>query len=70
MVAPASTAARELATAMSPSLWAWMPMAVLLTFLSSRIVSAIKLGRLPPLVSHRASQSAPASEAARTAASA
>ncbi len=69
-VQPASTAASALATARSPSLWVWIPRRVGTVALTTPTTSAMKLGRLPPLVSHSVIQSAPASAAARTAASA
>ncbi len=65
MVAPASTAASEFATANSLSLCAWMPTLALNMEWASRTALSISLGRLPPLVSQRTRYSAPASSATR-----
>jgi hypothetical protein len=59
---PARTAASELATACSVSLWAWMPRWLPGTILTtSRTISSISCGSVPPLVSHSTTQRAPAS---------
>ena len=50
---PSSTAARELATASSESLWAWMPRAALGNcFCTALTISISSEVRVPPLVSH------------------
>ena len=56
---PASTAASAFATASSPSLWLWMPSGVRSSRRTSAVTSATQWGRLPPLVSHSTTQSAP-----------
>ena len=69
-VAPASTAASELATAHAVSSWQWMPSLTWVACSTSLTTSAIPSGSMPPLVSHRATRSAPASTAAATTSSA
>ena len=66
-VAPASTAAIELATAHPVSLWQWMPTRAPVERTTSSTTSATWPGSIPPLVSHSATTSAPASVATRTA---
>ena len=64
-VAPACTARMELATAISLSLWQWMPTAAFGKRAQTvRVMSKISSGKLPPLVSHSTRLSAPASTAA------
>ena len=69
-VAPASTAAIELATAQPVSLWQWMPTRAEVAATASATTSATWSGSMPPLVSQRATTSAPDSIAARTTSSA
>ncbi|MBV6476602.1 MAG: hypothetical protein MOGDAGHF_02197 [Rhodocyclaceae bacterium] len=69
-VAPACTAITELATAISQSLWQWMPIGVLNCETTFFVMSKMTSGKVPPLVSHRHRQSAPASAAALRVASA
>src|SRR5450759_1176309 len=59
-VAPASTAARVLATARSPSLWVWMPMTPSKRRRTSATISTRRRVTVPPLVSQRQRTSAPA----------
>ena len=54
----------ELATARSPSLWAWMPTGTPNRATTPATASATAPGSAPPLVSQSTSQSAPASAAA------
>ncbi len=63
-VAPASTATRVLATARSPSLWQWMPSVTGTPSRTSETIRRTSLGRLPPLVSHSTTTSAPPRRAA------
>ena len=63
-VAPASTAARVLATATSESLWVWMPRMPSNRLRTSATISVSRPVSVPPLVSHRQSTLAPASRAA------
>ena len=51
----------EFATAISQSLWAWMPSGVSNRERTCSTASVISDGKVPPLVSHRTSHSAPAS---------
>jgi hypothetical protein len=74
---PAATAAIEFATAISASLWVWMPQVTAgaaASFSSeSRTSSTIRSSSsvsVPPFVSHRTSVREPASRAARNVASA
>jgi len=60
MVAPPSTAARELATARSASLCAWIPSGRSNRLATTSMAVLTSPGSVPPLVSHRTSQSAPA----------
>ncbi len=60
-VAPASMAASEFATAQPLSLWAWMPTRTPVVSITSWTTSETQSGSIPPLVSHRATTSAPAS---------
>ena len=69
-LAPASIAASELATAQPVSLWQWMPSRALVEARTSATTSCTCGGSIPPLVSQRATTSAPASAATRTASSA
>jgi len=66
-VTPFSTATRELATAISESLWVWIPSGSRVVFRTSRTIFATSDGSEPPLVSHRTRQSAPPSAAAASA---
>ena len=60
--APARTAASELATACSVSLWAWMPTwSPGMCFVTSVTIASTSCGMVPPLVSHSTTQRAPAS---------
>ena len=68
-MAPASTAARVLATAQPVSLWAWMPR-LTPTSVAAVTISPTHGGSIPPLVSQSTTTSAPASAAVRTASSA
>ena len=69
--APASTAASEFATAQPQSSWAWMPsLSPGMAFVTSRTMRSTSCGSVPPLVSHRTIQRAPASCAAPAQASA
>ena len=65
--APAATAASELATAHSASLWVWMPTSTPSpsSATTAAVAAPTNSGRLPPLVSQRVTFSAPASAAAR-----
>ncbi len=63
-VAPAATAASELATASSASLWQWMPSGTPTAARAARVASVTVAGTLPPRVSQRQSSVAPASAAA------
>ena len=63
-VAPACTAITELATAISQSLWQWMPIGVLNLATTCCVMAKMSFGKVPPLVSHRHRLSAPASAAA------
>ena len=65
-VAPASTASSVLATAMSPSLCTWMPMAQSTASSAFVTPSTIAPGSAPPLVSQSATVEAPAPAAARS----
>ena len=74
---PAATAAIELATASSASLWAWMPHVTAGASGSassdartSPMIALSSSLRVPPFVSHRTSVRAPAWRAARRVASA
>ena len=65
--APCRTAARLLAAARSESLWQWMPSRTLgKRARTVETASAMNSGKLPPLVSHRARQEAPAWAAAES----
>jgi len=65
MRAPACTAASELATASSASLWTWMPIGTPGNrAATAAVISATSEVSRPPLVSHGTSASAPASAAA------
>jgi hypothetical protein len=64
--APASTAASEFATAQPVSLWQWMPSGADDASRTAWTTSASSAGSMPPLVSHSATTSAPASTAVRT----
>ena len=64
--APAWTAANVPATAVSASLWVWMPRETGISPLTRVTMSEMWLGRVPPLVSHSTTHSAPASAAALT----
>ena len=64
--APASTAARALATATPASLWVWMPTLHPTASAAARVAAATCSGIAPPFVSHRQTVSAPASSAARS----
>ena len=66
--APASTAASELATANSQSLWQWMPTGTATDSTTFRTARAMSSGIVPPLVSQSTTMPAPASAAARKAA--
>src|SRR6516225_11090572 len=69
--APARTAASELATACSVSLWAWMPTrSPGMTLTTSPTIFSISCGSAPPLVSQSTTQRAPSSTAAWAQASA
>ena len=70
--APASTAASVQATAFSVSSWVWMPSRSpgMPAAITSPVMRPISDGRVPPLVSQSTIQRAPASSAARMAASA
>ena len=58
--APARTAASELATACSVSLWAWMPTwSPGMCFVTSVTMLSTSCGMVPPLVSHSTTQRAP-----------
>ena len=60
--APARTAANELATACSVSLWAWMPTWSPGTrSTTSATIASTSCGSVPPLVSHSTTQRAPSS---------
>ena len=61
--APASTAASEFATAQPQSSWAWMPSLIARDGHSSRRgrSRSTSCGSVPPLVSHKTTQRAPAS---------
>ena len=64
MRTPARTAARELATAFSVSLWQWMPSrspGMPCSSTTWRTMASISCGSVPPLVSHSTTQRAPAS---------
>ena len=64
-VAPASTAAMVFATAHAVSSWQWMPRrAPPVRSFTSVTTAVIRLGRQPPLVSHRTLTEAPAAVAA------
>ena len=63
-MAPLSTAARVLATAISPSLCVWIPIAVEVALRTSFTIREMSDGSEPPFVSHRTRTSAPASTAA------
>ena len=69
-VAPASTAASVLATAQPVSLWQWMPTRPSVVDTTSCTTSPTQPGSIPPLVSHSATTSAPASYAVRSTSSA
>ncbi len=59
---PARTAVSELATALSVSLWVWMPRwEPGTTFTTSVTMRSISCGSVPPLVSQSTTQRAPAS---------
>ena len=63
--APALTAARELATAFSVSLWQWMPSrSPGMVSTTSPTMRSTSAGKVPPLVSQSTIQRAPASSAA------
>ena len=65
ITAPSATAASELATAHSASLWVWMPSAASGSAARTvRTASATWCGSVAPLVSHIVRFSAPASSAA------
>src|SRR5579863_3435498 len=64
-VAPARTAARELATAQPESLWKCTPTCVSNSVTMRLTMRSASCGSVPPLVSHSTSVSAPASAAAR-----
>ncbi len=71
VVAPAPTAASVLATAQPESLWQWIPSGVWgSASRTAATTSATWNGSAPPFVSHRSMESAPASDAAFTQASA
>ena len=58
--APARTAASELATACSVSLWAWMPTWLPgICFVTWPTMVSTSCGMVPPLVSHSTTQRAP-----------
>ena len=60
--APARTAAKELATACSVSLWAWMATwSPGIAWHTLATISSTSCGSVPPLVSHRTTQRAPSS---------
>ena len=65
--APASTAASELATARSQSLWQWMPTGTGRPATAAAVIWATSSVMLPPLVSQSATSRAPASAAVCTA---
>ena len=67
---PASMATSELATAISVSLWAWMPRGTGHSRFTTVQMSRISHGIVPPFVSQRITRSAPASIAARSVCSA
>jgi len=67
---PSATAASEFATAHSASLCTWMPIGARTRALTALIISTSSTGSVPPLVSHRTSQLAPAASAAFRVASA
>ncbi len=69
-VAPAATAASELATAQPLSLWAWIPTRAPVVSITSSTTSETQSGSMPPLVSQSATTSAPASAAVRSTSSA
>ena len=69
-VAPAATAARVFAIAHPVSLWQWMPTRTPVVVSTSSTTSPTQLGSMPPLVSHSAITSAPASYAVRSTSSA
>ena len=65
-VTPASTATRVFATPQPVSSWQWMPSRAWVWSATARTTSPSSVGSMPPLVSHSAITSAPASAAART----
>src|SRR2546427_38675 len=67
---PSATAASELATAHSASLWTWMPSGVFTCFVTTWRTATRSGGSVPPFVSHSTSQWAPAASADRRVASA
>ncbi len=69
-VAPASMAASEFATAQPLSLCAWIPTRTPVVSMTSCTTSETQSGSIPPLVSHSATTSAPASYAVRSTSSA
>ena len=66
MPAPARTAASELATPHSASLWQWMPTGVPSAATTCSVAACTSCGSEAPFVSHSVTQAAPASAAART----
>ena len=69
-MAPADTAVRVFATAQAVSSWQWMPSRAPVAAATAATTSPISVGSMPPLVSHSATRSAPASTAVRTTSSA
>ena len=69
-VTPASTATRVLATPHAVSSWQWMPSRDFVASATALTTSPSSFGIMPPLVSHRATRSAPASAAVLTTSSA
>ena len=61
---PSVTAASELATAHSASLWTWMPSGVFTCCFTAFTMATRSCGNVPPFVSQRTSQWAPAASAA------
>ena len=65
MPAPARTAASELATPHSASLWQWIATRGPIAATTAAVASATSCGSEAPFVSHSATHAAPASAAAR-----
>ena len=58
-MAPSRTPTSELTTAHSESLWVWIPNGCARAGLSSQMIRSRSQGRVPPLVSHSTTVSAP-----------